>query len=123
MSFICDLCISSVVDAINVQIKFLKCFKEDYFGYDGIKNVDMLKETMDYKWMGLSIDLIMDKMKKLKYDKVEIKRQMLKNEEYIQNGKEMFVDLCNEYRENSMDPNWSALFSAGIWTSFKHLFH
>ena len=110
MSYVCDVCITSFADAVNIQTNFLKTFKTKYFKDNGPKSKKVLEESSDYKWQGLSINILLDYAKKYNYETDEIKDSMLHNHEFMEKGKYLFLDLYNEGGEKCVGTKWSVCF-------------
>ena len=83
MYYLCDICIKSTTDVLDVVHDYTSDFYEAFFGDNVVKSDDKMKNSEDYHWRGLSLDVLLNDAKKLKFNKNLMINQMLKDIQYI----------------------------------------
>ena len=112
MNYLCDACTKMMIDTVSVHKKYLETFNEKYFGIDGVQNYNIIHESNDAKWRGLSIDILLDHAAECKWSKELIKKDIMDNFDIINDGKILFLDLYIKYKTDCMDTKWEVLFNA-----------
>ena len=111
MFYLCDICIKSTTDVLNVVHKYTADFYDAYFGDDGVKSEDTIKDTEDYQWIGLSVDIIYNDAKKLNLNKNLMINQMFKDKDYITNNLNLLINHYNELRQECKNTAYEELFT------------
>ena len=111
MSYICDSCLEVFSNSVEIQKDFLQSFNLKYFGANGIKSTEVLHESTDCKWKGLSINLLLDYAKKCNFD-INVMKEKMNDPAFIEEGKDMFLDLYNQYRQKCGNTKWSVFFNS-----------
>ena len=108
--FTCDQCLKLITDTIEIQKNYLKDFRYKYFGKDGVRSEKKIRESLDSKWIGLSIDVLMDHCDRNKWEQDTIKLNVLNDENVINEGKIQFLQLFNHYQEQCENTIFEDLF-------------
>ena len=58
--FNCQLCMNLFTDTMKLQQRYLKSFKQEYFCNNDKKSAEIIRDSSDAKWVGLSIDILME---------------------------------------------------------------
>ena len=114
--FSCNLCINLIVDAINIQSNYLGDFEEKHFGVNGKKSDQIIAQSLDSKWVGLSIDIMMDYCEDNQWDNDEIMVNVLGDDDVINEGKLEFCDLFQHYQRICKSTKFEPLFDFNIYT-------
>ena len=69
--FNCDLCMNLISDTINIQKRYLQEFRTKYFGEEGVRSEKKINDSLDSKWVGLSIDVLMEYCEDSEWDEDE----------------------------------------------------
>ena len=112
--FNCDLCINLVIDTINVQRQYLDDFRQKYFGRNGVRSEKILEESTDSKWVGLSIDVLVEYCMDNEWDIEEIEDNVLSNYEIMNEGKILFIELFQDYKNKCIDSKFEPLFDYDV---------
>ena len=107
--FNCDLCMNLITDAMNIQKKYLDDFKTNYFGEKGVRSKKKSNDNLDSKWVGLSIDVLMEHCEDQEWDKQEIEVNIL-NDECYNEGKIHLFNYLNIIKRNA-NSKFAPLFS------------
>ena len=105
-----------VIDTINVQSNHLGDFEEEYFGINGKRSEKIMAESLDSKWVGLSIDILMDYCEDNEWDNDEIMVNVLGDDDIINEGKLEFCDLFKHYQTICKSTKFEQLFDFDIYT-------
>lgn len=112
MGFLCLLCIQNLVNVIDIKINYCTSMMTQYFGKNGVRSKTILAESVDDRWKGLSIDLILDTARSEGYNLENIRQNMLNNDDYLKSGLDQFLDLYGDYRYNSRNSKYEPYFNA-----------
>ena len=110
MSYLCDICLKLIKDPVNMQIKYVKDFHDKYYGPNGVRSETVMNENLDSKWVGLSIDVLMENCMEEKWDIDGIKVNVLNDEEKMNEGKIEFLRLSNYYLDKCENTKFQDLF-------------
>ena len=110
--FQCSLRNQLLIDTVKVQQRYLESFRDKYFGREGVKSEKILKASNDNHWHGLSIDILLDHANTQKFDKQNMKQNMLKSEDVLSEGLDEFTALYRKYRKKCPGTKWGVLFQA-----------
>ena len=113
--FNCDLCLNLMIDTINIQKEYLQDFKEQYFGKEGKRSETQIAESLDSKWVGLSIDVVMEYCQDNEWDEDQTLVNVLGDDDIINEGKNQFLDLFNHYQEMCRDSKFKSSFDYDIY--------
>ena len=109
--FNCDLCVQLIIDSNNIQRKCLESFNNEYFGEEGVRSDRNVEESEDNKWVGLSVDVLMECCQDNDWDINEIKVNVLENNDIINEGKKEFIDLFKEYQDKCSNSKFEPSFN------------
>ena len=107
---LCDICLKLFKDTINIQLDYMQDFNERYYGENGVRSQEVIQTSLDSKWIGLSIDVLMEDCEEEEWNIGGIKVNVLNNDDIMNEGKIEFIQLFHHYLEKCKDSKFEKLF-------------
>ena len=110
MHFNCFNCMQSITDPVDIIKTYLDKWYDSYYGEDGPQSPDILENSFDSGWKGLSIDVLTEKCEEYEFDEDDVTKYMINCPPFINDGLIEFLHLYGDLWGKCKDTSWSLLF-------------
>lgn len=118
----CSNCMQALIDCVKATHSYLVNFYDKYFGEEqGRHCMDELRSSFDARFIGLSIDKIVDKCRDYGFDAKKCKDFMMNSAPFLNEGVNEFLSLYADLWNECKRTKWSVLFGSSN-TQIKSVF-
>ena len=122
IDYVCLDCLVHICESCDIFMEYIKSIqRNNYLDNDARLNINLLKQTSDYKWRICCVDRFIDKFVEIQFD-LEKWNECINDINWIHDGKEDFLKLIKEWTEKGLkDKFFCILFQGNVLYVFREL--